>query len=388
MGKEYQRCTRCVMDTSAIDITFNKEGICNYCTEFLARYRPMQQKSADQMEKELNEFINKIKTTGKGKRYDCIIGLSGGVDSSWALVQAVQCGLRPLAVHMDNGWNSELAQNNIANLVRALNVDLYTHVIDWPEYKGLMQAFFDADVIDVELLYDNAMLGVNYKLAAKYGIKYILAGTNQATEGMALPKKWNWFKFDKKNIKMISQKMGGPKLTTFPAFSTIDYVRFEFIKKIRWISFLDFFEYNKNEVLDTLEKDYGYHRYPFKHYESIFTRFYQGYILPTKFGVDKRLLHLGTLVASGQMAREEALNLLQTPAFISEQLLKEDTQYFLKKMGWTEKQFSDYLSRPEKPHDLYGSEKGLWDWFFKDGDERKVYRMLVNLYRSLKRSGE
>lgn len=376
------------MDTSAIDITFNKEGICNYCSDFLVRYQPMQQKNADKKEKELNEFINTIKITGKGKRYDCIIGLSGGVDSSWALVQAVKCGLRPLAVHMDNGWNSELAQNNIANLVRILKVDLYTHVIDWPEYKGLMQAFFDADVIDVELLYDNAMLGVNYKLAAKYGIKYILAGTNQATEGMALPKRWNWFKFDKKNIKMISQKMGGPKLNTFPAFSTIDFVRFEFVKKIHWISFLDFFEYNKNEVLDALEEGYGYHRYPFKHYESIFTRFYQGYILPTKFGVDKRLLHLGTLVASGQMTREEALNLLKIPAFLSEQLLKDDTEYFLKKMGWSKEQFSDYLSRPEKPHELYGSEKGLWDWFFKDGEERKLYKMLVNLYRFLKKSGK
>lgn len=191
MSQPYQVCTRCTMDTTAIDITFNEEGQCNYCTDFIKRYSVLQHKAHAQKEKELTTFVQQVKESGKNKRYDCIIGLSGGVDSSWVLVQAVKCGLRPLAVHMDNGWNSELAQNNIANLVRALKVDLYTHVVDWAEYRGLMQTFFDADVIDVELLYDNAMLGVNYQLAAKHGVKFILAGTNQATEGMSLPKKWN-----------------------------------------------------------------------------------------------------------------------------------------------------------------------------------------------------
>jgi N-acetyl sugar amidotransferase len=383
MKNEIQCCTRCVMDTSAIDITFNKEGICNYCTDFLARYQPMQQKNADQKEKELREFINTIKSVGNGKRYDCIIGLSGGVDSSWALVKAVKLGLRPLAVHMDNGWNSELAQNNIANLVRTLNIDLHTHVIDWPEYRGLMQAFFDADVIDVELLYDNAMLGVNYRLAAKYGIKFILAGTNQATEGMALPKKWNWFKLDKKNIKLISKKFGGPSLSTFPAFSTLDFVWFEFVKKVRWISFLDYFEYNKSEVLDILERDYGYTRYPYKHYESIFTRFYQGYILPEKFNVDKRKLHLGTLVAGGQMTREEAVEILQKPAFISESLFNEDKQYFLKKMGWTSDELNAYINRPQIFHEEYGSEKNVWNFFFSNSEKRLLYNFFVKVYKLL-----
>lgn len=384
MSQPYQVCTRCTMDTTAIDITFNEEGQCNYCTDFIKRYSVLQHKAHAQKEKELTTFVQQVKESGKNKRYDCIIGLSGGVDSSWVLVQAVKCGLRPLAVHMDNGWNSELAQNNIANLVRALNVDLYTHVVDWEEYRGLMQTFFDADVIDVELLYDNAMLGVNYQLAAKHGVKFILAGTNQATEGMSLPKKWNWFKLDKKNIKMISKRFGGPALSTFPAFSTLNFVWYEFVRNIKWISFLDFFEYNKSEVLDLLERDYGYVRYPFKHYESIFTRFYQGYILPEKFNVDKRKLHLGTLVAGNQMTREEAVAILQKPAFLSEQLLNEDKQYFLKKMGWTKEQLEDYLRRPQVPHEIYGSEKNIWNLFFADVEKRKFYKFLVNIYKKVK----
>src|SRR5215510_469610 len=184
MTKTYQECTRCVMDTSASDITFDERGVCNYCSEYIERFHGVLNMGQAAREEGLNRFVAQVKAAGIGKLYDCIIGVSGGVDSSWVLVKAVELGLRPLAVHMDNGWNSELAQNNIANLVRGLGVDLYTHVIDWDEYRNLMQAFFDADVIDVELLYDNAMMAVNYDQATRYGLKYILAGSNQSTEGM------------------------------------------------------------------------------------------------------------------------------------------------------------------------------------------------------------
>lgn len=192
MTRPYQICSRCVMDTSAIDITFDEDDVCNYCSNFIEKYGHILNKNPDQRRHDLNTFVAQVKKQGKGRQYDCVIGISGGVDSSWALVQAAKLGLRPLAVHMDNGWNSELAQNNIANLVRGLGIDLYTHVINWTEYRSLMQAFFDADVVDVELLYDNAMYAVNYQQAAKHGIKFILAGTNRATEGMPLPENWNW----------------------------------------------------------------------------------------------------------------------------------------------------------------------------------------------------
>lgn len=362
MSHKYQVCKRCVMDTSAEEIHFDENGVCHFCRDFLDRSGNILFKKPAERSAELERFVAKVKADGQGKPYDCIVGVSGGVDSSWALLQAVRLGLRPLAVHMDNGWNSELAQNNIANLVRSLGVNLYTHVIDWEEYRKLMQAFFDSDVIDVELLYDNAMLAVNYQQANKFGVKYILAGTNQATEGMRMPKAWNWFKYDKKNIANISRQFKGPTLSTFPTIGTIQYISYEFIKKIKWVSFLDNFDFNKDEVLRNLSTEFAYKPYPYKHYESVFTRFYQGYILPKKFGVDKRRLHLSTLIVSGQMNRSEALAKLDQIPYPSMQDLENDRLYFLKKMRWTEKDLTDYLSRPRHEHDQYGSEKKMWDF--------------------------
>lgn len=364
----YQQCTRCLMDTTAKDIFFDENGICNYCKDF----ENVLKNPKKRINVHLDDLVKQIKEDGKNKPYDCIVGVSGGVDSSYTLVKAKELGLRPLAVHMDNGWDSELAANNIKNLVEGLGVDLYTHVIDWDEYRELMQAFFDADVIDIELLYDNAMLAVDYEQAAKYGIKYILAGTNTSTEGMKIPENWNWFKFDKKNIYNLA-KTRNIKIKTFPAFSTFDFVYYEYVRRIRWISFLDYLDnYNKFDALQILQKNYRYKPYPYKHYESIFTRFYQGYLLPEKFNVDKRKVHLSTLIISGQMTREQALEQLQGKyAYPSERDLEEDMQYFLKKMRWTRKELEEYVNRPEKPHTQYGS-------------EIKFYKLLANIYKKLK----
>ncbi len=347
-------CKRCVCDSTMPEIRFDERGICNYCEQYFTRSGKIF--NIAHQEKSYKELVAKIKRNGKGRPYDCIFGVSGGVDSSWGLVKAVEAGLRPLAVHMDNGWNSELAQNNIANLVRSLGVDLYTHVIDWEEYRGLMQAFFDAHVIDIELLYDNAMLAVNFKQANKYGLRYILAGYNQATEGIPLPNSWTWNKLDRKNIEAIAKQFGNMKIKTFPAVGAWDWAYYNYIEFIAFIPFLDYFQFNKSEALQLLQKEYNYKPYPYKHYESIFTRFYQGYILPEKFGVDKRKIHLSTLVASGQMSREQALEDLQKIPYPSMQDLEEDKRYFLKKMNWTEVQLKEYLSKPEIPHDHYPSE--------------------------------
>jgi N-acetyl sugar amidotransferase len=354
-------CNRCVMDSSADNINFNELGECNYCNEFLDRSHNVIFNDRINQDMTLKHFIYKIKGNGKKKKYDCIVGVSGGVDSSWTLVKAVEAGLNPLAVHMDNGWNSELAQNNIENLITKLNVDLYTHVIEWNEYRGLMQSFFDADVIDVELLYDNAMLAMNYKLAQKYGIKYILSGSNQATEGMKIPDNWNWYKFDKKNIKAISKLNGGPKLKTFPSIGLKKYLYLRYIRGISWIPFLDFYNYIKTEALCELEKNYGYKRYPYKHYESIFTRFYQGFILPKKFGVDKRKLHLSNLIVTKQIKRDEALNLLEQSTYPSNNDLDADKKYFCKKMAWGEKDLDKYIKRSECSHRDYPTERNHWD---------------------------
>ena len=348
------------MDTSAADIRFDADGVCNYCSEFLATRSRYLQPDPALRQKKLDDLLAEVRRAGKGKRYDCIIGVSGGVDSSWALALAVDMGLRPLAVHMDNGWNAELAQNNIANLVRGLGVDLHTHVIDWPEYRGLMEAFFAADVTDVELLYDNAAIAVNFNAAARQGVTHMLNGTNVATEGMRMPPGWNWMKYDKRNIKGISKRFGGPRLKTFPAIGTIGLIRFH-LRGIRWLSFLDYVDYRKENALQSLQGRFGYKPYPFKHYESVFTRFYQGFILPTKFGIDKRRLHLSTLVMNGEMTRDEAIAALEGIPYESEKLLRDDTTYFLKKMGWSRDKLDEYVARPPKPHDAYPTEKPLWD---------------------------
>jgi N-acetyl sugar amidotransferase len=359
MTAEHRRCTRCVMDTSVPDISFDGEGICNYCTQFLAEKaaRPFEDRAT--REAELARLVEDIRRRGAGRRYDCVIGVSGGVDSSWVLVQAVRMGLRPLAVHMDNGWNSELAQNNIANLVRGLGLDLDTHVIDWREYRGLMQAFFDADVVDVELLYDNAMFAVNYRQAAGARVRYILGGMNHATEGLRLPFGWNWYKFDKLNIKGIARRFGGPSLRTFPVIGLIDRAWYQYVRGIHWVSILDLMDYSKHEALRVLQSEFGYKPYPYKHYESVFTRFYQGYILPRKFGIDKRLVHLSTLILNGQHTRDEALALLAHIPYPSEAEMDADRRYFVKKMGWTDAQLEDYIRRPAKPHVDYGTSYSL-----------------------------
>ncbi len=346
------------MDASALDIVFDEHGNCNYCTDFLASLSrtglvaPPQQREA---------FLERVRRQGKGKEYDCIVGLSGGVDSSYVLYQAVRNGLRPLAVHLDNGWNSELAVDNISNLVRSLKVDLYTHVIDWEENRDLQLSFFKANVIDIELLMDNAMLALNYQQAKKFGLKHILAGTNRSTEGMRMPKAWNWMKFDKTNIKAIQGRFGTLPIDTHPLISVLGFAAYEFALGIHWTPFLDFFDFRKEQALIELKNEVGYRPYPYKHYESVFTRFYQGYILPRKFGVDKRRIHLATLVATGQMTRAAALELLTGSPYPDERQMLDDKAFVIKKLGFTSDSFEQYMAAPPVPHDAFASERRLWE---------------------------
>ena len=364
--KAHKTCNRCVMNTSAEGIHFNEQGICNYCTAFLKKLNYLKNKNL-----KLDNLVNDIKKN-KNKEYDCVIGLSGGVDSCYTLHKAIELGLKPLVVHMDNGWNSELAQHNIENLIKKLKVDLFTHVINWGEYRNMMNSFFESDVIDVELLMDNAMLAVNYQQASKYRINHILAGTNITSEGMAMPPNMNWFKYDKKNILDIINKFGKNKINTYPIIGTFDLIYYILIKNIKWISFLDYFNYNKFEAIDLLKQKYDFKPYPYKHYESIFTRFYQGYLLPKKFGIDKRILHYSTLIMSNQIKRKDILDEINLEnAYPSTEMLESDKEYFLKKMGWDEKTLNDYIQRPGIKHDKYKSEK-------------KLYFSMLRLYKILK----
>ena len=369
---KFQICKKCIMDTTAENIIFDTNGVCNFCKDFQKK-----QTSLIKNKKNIEELVENIKHDGKNKRYDCIIGVSGGVDSSFSLIKACDLGLRPLAVHLDNGWNSELAQNNISKLIRKCKVDLYTHVINWKEYRNLQQAFFDADVIDIELLMDNAMLSINYKMASKYNLKYILSGTNTATEGFKIPENWSWFKNDAKNIRSINNKFSKQKLITFPSFGTIDFIYFELFKKIKWILFPDYFDYSKQEAIDLLKKRVNYRPYPYKHYESVFTRFYQAYILPKKFGVDKRKLHLSNLIISNEITREQALRILQQETYLSPEDEKRDIKYFIKKMNWTYNDLENYLLKPEKNHSIYGTERNLWEKLKKIYQSSHLLKFLV-----------
>lgn len=353
-----QMCTRCVMDTSAAAIRFDESGRCNFCRDFeaAAHFSAVSELGDAETRESLAALVSEVKKEGARKPYDCIVGVSGGLDSSWTLVKAKELGLRPLAVHMDNGWNSELATNNIYNLVDRLDVDLYTYVVNWSEYRNLMLAFFNADVIDVELLYDNAMLAVCYEQARKYGIRFILSGSNAATEGLAIPEEWNWRdKRDARNIRSIARS-SNVKVKSLPTISNLQLMIDRYVRRIEWVPFLDFFDYRKDEALTNLTKEYGYKPYPYKHYENVFTRFYQAHILPVKFGVDKRKVHLSSLIMSDQITRKEALALLKQHPYPQPEDLAADLEYFLKKMEWDEIQLDEYLKRNERPHTDWGTD--------------------------------
>lgn len=347
------------MDVTAGDFIHVNDR-CNYCDPLFKKYRDTQSKES----KDIFSIVNQIKKDGIGKKYDCIVGVSGGVDSSYVLKLAFENNLRVLAVHMDNGWNSELAQNNIEVLINRFDVDFYSHVIDWIEYKNMMQSFFDSDVIDIELLYDNAMYAVNYNLALEYDIKWILNGINQATEGMQLPQDWTWFKFDSKNIRDIVKKNGNFRIRTFPMMSIWKALYCKYIKKINFIPILDYTDYNKEDALGYLVS-IGYRPYQYKHYESVFTRFYQGYILPEKFNVDKRKVHLSTLIVNKQMSKLQAEDLISDIPYPSVQDLEIDKKYFLKKMEWTSMDLDEYINRPRAEHDNYNNDYHLWKTLVK-----------------------
>jgi N-acetyl sugar amidotransferase len=357
---EYRLCARCVMDTTAGDITFDADGVCNYCTEFVERLHHSENRELQEFGS-LENFVAHLKRQAKGKEYDCVLGVSGGVDSSYALLLAVKQGLKPLAVHLDNGWNSELASHNIGNLVTKLGVDLYTHVIDWEENRDLQRSFFNANVVDIELLMDNAMLAVNYEQAARYGLKYILSGTNTATEGLQMPAAWNHNKLDVRNIRGIQKRFGTFAIKTHPLFSTLDRLWYGSVRGIRWMQFLNLVNYVKADALKELEREVGYKPYPYKHYESVFTRFYQAVILPKKFGFDKRRVHLSALVMTGQITRAQALQLLTHSPYPDPGQEEQDTRFVKKKLGFSDEWFEGYLRSPGVSHQAYPSEKPLWD---------------------------
>lgn len=346
-SREYRICTKTVMDTVGDEnIQFDENGICNYYHEFREKLK-IRVPEAAEAEKQLASMVDAIKKGGQGKQYDCIIGISGGVDSTYTAWLVKKLGLRPLAIHLDNGWNSELAVKNIENILNKLGIDLYTEVLDWEMFKDLQLSFLKASTPDGEIPTDHAILTILYRMASKFNVKYIISGMNFRNEGM-LPPSWARGYLDWKYISSVQNKFGTQSLKTFPHMTVFDFLYFNLVKKIRSVSFINYIPFDKSEAMKVIQDELGWKYYGGKHYESIYTRFYQAYILPKKFNIDKRKAHLTCLIAStGEITREQALEQLKQPT-ADPKLMEEDKEYLIKKLDITPEKFDEIMNAPVK----------------------------------------
>ncbi len=352
MKNEYQICKRCVMDTTDPDIVFDENGYCNHCTKAIYTLKK-QYTDPKGNEKILQDIINKAKRAGKSKQYDALIGLSGGIDSSYlAYVLVEKYGLKPLAIHVDNGWNSEQAVANIHKIVTKLNIDLHTHVINWEEFKALQKSFLYASVVDLEMLSDHAIVVVIDKIAREKKIKYFIIGSNYQTESI-LPKSWYYSdKKDSQNIRDIYKKFGNNlKIKSFPFLNFFEYV-FMAKRHGKYLTPLSYMDYNKDQAKELLKKEIGWVDYGAKHHESFITKFYQTYILPKKFKIDKRRAHLSSLICAGQIPRANALQILEQPLMTTTDA-KEAAPYFCKKMGISIAELDKIMALPRNEHSSF-----------------------------------
>jgi N-acetyl sugar amidotransferase len=340
------------MDTTDPEIQFDEHGICNHCKNAYVQLnsKPYCLKPSEK-EKWLERLVSKIKHSGKNKKYDCIIGLSGGVDSSYVAYKVKELGLRPLAVHLDNGWDSELSVKNIENICKKLDIDLFTYVINWEEFKDLQLSFLKASTPDSEIPSDHAIVSVLCQLAEKKNVRYILAGVNFSSESI-MPRAWSQGHTDWKYIKGLQRIFGTVPLKTFPHRSRIKQYYYRFFKRIQLISFLDYFEYDKEKAKIFLMDKIGFRDYGQKHHESNYTKIYQSYILPTKFGFDKRKAHLSSLICAGQITRAKALEIMKEPLY-SPKALEEDILYLINKFGISRKKFEQIMALPPKNYRDY-----------------------------------
>lgn len=348
----YQVCTQTVMDTTDPDISFDENGVCNYVADFRAFRETLPDTAA--RERQLAATLQGIKRSGQGKPYDCVLGLSGGVDSSYMAWLAKDWGLRPLVVHFDNGWNSELAVKNIEEIVTRLGFDLETLVMDWEEFRDLQRSYFKASVVDIEVCTDQLIQGALYRLAARHGIRAILSGTNWATEWL-MPPSWNYRKQDLVNLRNIHRQFGTVPLRKSTTYGLRQQIWYTYVKGIKTYGVLDLVDYSKARAKHVLIDELGWRDYGGKHYESVFTRFYQGYVLPKKFNVDKRRAHLSNLILTGEITRDEAMRELQRPTY-DENLQAEDKDYVAKKLGFSSEEFDEILTAAPVPHARYGTD--------------------------------
>jgi N-acetyl sugar amidotransferase len=338
------------MDTSDPDIQFDEHGVCNHCKRYLKQFT-IRTLKGNEAKSQLEKLIRRIKDSGKGKEYDCIIGVSGGVDSTYVAFITKELGLRPLAIHFDNGWNSELAVANIEKLLTKLGIDLFTFVIEWDEFKDLQLSFLKASTPDGEIPTDHAINALLFREANKRGIKYIINGMNYATESMSVPA-WSYGHSDWKYISSVHKQFGVTTLKHYPHFNVLNLFWWTFVKRIKVVSILNYLDYKKDEVMKTIQDELGWVYYGGKHYESIYTRFYQGFVLPVKFNIDKRKGHLSDLIMSGQLSREAALEAIKNPIY-DKSLLQQDKEFVMKKFNLNIQAFSTIMDNPVKNFKYY-----------------------------------
>jgi len=377
-NKQYQICTNCVMDTSDSRITFDAKGVCDHCSDFYKNVLPNWH-TDERGRAELESIMELIRRSGKNKDFDCLLGISGGVDSSYMLHMAVtEFGLRPLVFHVDGGWNSEIAVNNIEVMIDKLGLDLYTEVIDWEEMRDFQLAFFKAGVPHIDIPQDHAFIAVLYNFAEKYKIKYILNGGNISTECVRNPMEWLYYGTDMAQIKDIHRRFGTMTLKNYPFSPILKHkVYLRFIRGVKVIKPLNYLPYNRNEAARLLAETYRWKDYPQKHFESRFTKFYEGYWLPVKFGYDTRRVQYSSLILTGQLSREEALEKLEVPAYAPE-TIGEEFKYIATKLNITVEELQSYMDAPNKTYKDYDNQ----EWMFVLG--AKALKAL-GVERSIKR---
>lgn len=353
-----QMCALTLYDETIPGLTFDDEGVCNLARNGQWRLENEVFHGEDGQQR-LKAWVDRMKAAGKGRDYDCIIGVSGGVDSSIVAVRVAELGLRPLALHLDNGWNIDLAVTNIERLVNSLNIDLITHVVDWREIRDLQRAYIKASVMDLECVSDHAINTLLYRTAHKMGIKYVIHGGNVATES-TMPSSWGYDKRDGKNLLAIHKAYGETALKTYPYMRPYQLFWYLFVNRINVFPILNYVDYNKQQALKELQERFGYRPYARKHGENRFTRFYQEIYLPQKFGVDKRVNHLSSLIIAGEITRDEALAELQKPLYSSEEEA-EELEFIGKKLGFSVDELRGFIAAPPRQHTDFANASNLFD---------------------------
>lgn len=360
MTRSYQICTRTVMDTSDPAIAFDADGVSNHFHEARARlakeYFP-----GDEGLQRIEEIAATIRSEGAGKPYDCIMGVSGGADSSYVAIRAKELGLRPLAVHLDNGWNTDTAVSNIELLLRELDIDLFTHVMNWEEFKDIQRSLFLASVPNIEVATDHAITALLYHKAAEHGVRFLLSGSNVETESI-LPRRWGHDNRDWRSIKTIKRRFGNPSIgmASYPHLTPVRFLDYILRRKIRFVPVLNYGGYNKAQAVKVMQQRFGYNAYARKHGESRFTRFFQEYYLPAKFGFDKRRAHFSSMIASDTMSREAALAELDRDMYDPVEKMI-DIEYCSRKLGFTEAEWAAIMASSPVLASEYPNNAWLFD---------------------------